>query len=274
MSVNVKQDKVQQAMYDPEELVWLGGPSTEVARDEKALDDEEEHEEHAVWDRENWDCPTDILYHHLENEDHIQSKEVSGEVAAVAVKLSNVKIQDHPPHPMFAYQPFNGASLGAVREPYDPSTWDSPTDILYSHAEHDDVGPSALGLDIHLPPAMFTPSPLHIAPMKPQQRVPNSYGAAREPYDAETWDSPTDILYSHGKGEDEDDYTLRRKSSGEVDSPYTPYSALIATPVDRADLLPVIGQEDSELKSRLGVKTVDDDFIVRAGRRLVETLER
>lgn len=255
----MQDSQVGRVMYEEDELVWLG---SESAQDDHPV----EVHEVTVLDKEEWDCPTDILYHHAESEDHVRPIPVQrDQVDTVTVKLQQVKIQQDD-HPMFAFQPYNTASLRAVKEPYDPSTWESPTDILNYHAEYE--LPSALGL--HVPPQVCSPSPLNL-PMQPKQR--NAFGVPREPYNAETWDSPTDILYAHGKEEDGEEVYKKERSSSEIDSPYTPYSAFVSTPVEGMALLPDLDRA-SEGGSKVMGRTADEDFIVRAGRRLAETIHR
>ena len=131
-----------------------------------------------------------------------------------------------------------------------------------------DMPDQSLGL--HVPPQVCSPSPLYL-PIQPKQR--NAFGVPREPYNAETWDSPTDILYAHGKEEDGEEVYKKERSSSEIDSPYTPYSAFVSTPVEGMALLPDLDRA-SEGGSKVMGRTADEDFIVRAGRRLAETIHR
>jgi len=87
---------------------------------------------------------------------------------------------------------------------------------------------------------------------------------------AETWDSPTDILYAHQS--DGEDYDVKvdsdeERSSG-IASPYTPYSAMLPTPRDSQVCLPSMALEGyAELRKPSAVQG-DEALLSAAAARL------
>jgi hypothetical protein len=87
-----------------------------------------------------WDSPTDILYHHADNED-------ARIIPPIASKRPFVPPRKVPVHPMLAHQPYTAYVRPSVAFKCVSShlrftnnsltTWDSPTDHIYSHAEED-----------------------------------------------------------------------------------------------------------------------------------------
>jgi hypothetical protein len=63
----------------------------------------------------DWDCPTDILYHHADHEDagHVTQQ------STVRVEPSAAFTPAQPAHPMLDYRPYNSGSWRADKEVYE-----------------------------------------------------------------------------------------------------------------------------------------------------------